>query len=355
MDQIGSLHRRVVYLAGSAIQMAVLERRNCTEYFLCGPADIGQVIGMVEGEQGQVIAVDVFAPQEPSLLSNYPVAHLVSTVSGLGGVCLRAIKGPQIRRLQAGQRSVGTYWEDPEGRYLVLAGIRPQDHTVRPAEQARSIFEQMELTLRQNGMTFRDVIRTWFYNDQITCWYDEFNQVRNEFFRQTGVFEGLVPASTGIGIRNACGAAVVGGLFALQAKKGTIQAHAVRSPMQGPALEYGSSFSRAVEVNWPDHRRLFISGTASIDIQGRTCHVGDPVGQIDLTLQVIERLLASSGYGWSDVVRAVAYLKDPQIVPVLQQQLSRWPGCKDMPIVLAQAEICRQDLLFEMECEAIQA
>ena len=48
------------------------------------------------------------------------------------------------------------------------------------------------------------------------------------------------------------------------------------SPLQCPALEYGSSFSRAAELRTPGWRRVVVSGTASI-LPGshEVAHVGD--------------------------------------------------------------------------------
>jgi enamine deaminase RidA (YjgF/YER057c/UK114 family) len=276
---------------------------------------------------------------------------LLTTTEGLCGVCIRAVKGTQVRTIWEGQRPIGSLWADQFGRYLWLSGLLPDARTDSPATQARNLFGKMDHVLRQVGMAFTDVVRTWFYNDRITCWYDQFNRVRNEFFQQHGLFSGLVPASTGIGIPNPYGTAIVGGLLAVKAKEQVITARAVQSPLQGPALEYGSSFSRAVELVWPDHTRLLVSGTASIDQQGRTCHIGDPAGQIGLTIEVVDRLLQANGYGWTDVVRIVAYVTDVRLRQIL---LERLLDVQDLPIIITPAQICRPDLLFEMECEAIR-
>ena len=68
-------------------------------------------------------------------------------------------------------------------------------------------------------------------------------------------------------------------------------AAAVPSPLQCPALDYGSSFSRAVELVAGDHRRLFVSGTASISPEGHTLHVGDVDAQVARTMEVVEAML----------------------------------------------------------------
>jgi hypothetical protein len=46
----------------------------------------------------------------------------------------------------------------------------------------------------------------------------------------------------------------VSGLLAVKTKSKGVRAFEVRSPLQSAAVEYGSSFSRAVEIDLPDHR-----------------------------------------------------------------------------------------------------
>jgi enamine deaminase RidA (YjgF/YER057c/UK114 family) len=202
-------------------------------------------------------------------------------------------------------------------------------------------------------MDFSHVVRTWLYLDRILEWYDDFNAVRTRFYKERGVFERLVPASTGIGAPNAAGTAVVAELLAIQPKDPRVRILSVPSPLQCPAPKYGSSFSRAVEVAMPDHRRLLVSGTAGIDPQGRTAHPGDVEAQADLTMRVIHAILESRGMGWSDVCRAVAYVKHTKDAPVLGRYCAAH-GIAPLPLVVTKAEICREDLLFEVEVDALR-
>jgi len=201
-------------------------------------------------------------------------------------------------------------------------------------------------------MDFSQVLRTWFCNDDILSWYEDFNQARDTFFRERGIFDGLVPASTGVGGRNPAGAALTGGLLAVRAKGREAQAIAVPSPLQCPALEYGSSFSRAAELTAPDHRRLFVSGTASIAPEGHTVHVGDTDAQVALTMEVVEAILTSRDMGWGDVSRAIAYFKHSGDVRALGDYCAD-RGIQTLPAVLVNDDICRDDLLFEIELDAV--
>src|SRR3974390_3348081 len=78
------------------------------------------------------------------------------------------------------------------------------------------------------------------------------------------------------------------------------------------AYEYAkpSSFSRALRLEFGDVVVLLISGTASIDEEGRTVHVGDFRAQQRRTYANITGLLASEGATWKDIVRTTCYLRD---------------------------------------------
>lgn len=271
----------------------------------------------------------------------------------VAGIQIHAVAGTPVTPVRLAGRVVGAVFEDAWARYAVLAGLRPPDSSGSRAAQASASLEVMEAALAGAGMSFANVFRTWFYLDDILDWYGEFNQVRNDFFRQRSVFEGLVPASTGVGGSNSAGTAVVADLLAVQPKRPEVRCFAVPSPLQCPALEYGSSFSRAVELAVPGQRRLYVSGTASIHPDGRTAHVGDAAAQLTLTLEVVEAILRARGMDWSDTVRGIGYFKHMADAPLLdrwcaERKLSAWP------VIAAKNDICRDDLLFELELDAIR-
>ncbi len=267
---------------------------------------------------------------------------------------VHAVCGPPVETVEAGGRTVGCTYEDTWARYCVLGDVRDADVSAPRPAQARRVFDEMSAALAHVGMSFRHVVRTWFYNDDILDWYGEFNAVRTGFFTKHGVFDGLVPGSTGIGAGNPFGAALTGSLIAVKPKGRAVRAEAVPSPLQSPALEYGSSFSRAVELSTPDQRRLFLSGTASIAPDGRTQHAGDVAAQIARTMEVAGAILSSRGMGWSDAVRGVAYLRRAADVGAFRRYCAEL-NLSIGPLVVTRNTICRDDLLFEFEAEAIVA
>ena len=260
--------------------------------------------------------------------------------------------GWDVRRLVSNGRCVGWRWEDDDAVYALLGGVLPSDRRAGRGEQAASTFCNLETALQEGGLAFSDVVRTWLYLDKILDWYDEFNRVRDAFFRSRNVYGGLVPASTGIGSANVWQTAIATGAIAIRAKRpDAVCCRALPSPLQCPALEYGSSFSRAVEVETKVGRAVFISGTASIEPGGKTAWVGDPVRQLDLTMDVVEAILDSRGMTFQDTTRGILYLKEAAYLPLWQAWLAK-RGLKNLPIGIAEADVCRDDLLVELELDA---
>jgi enamine deaminase RidA (YjgF/YER057c/UK114 family) len=126
----------------------------------------------------------------------------------------------------------------------------------------------------------------------------------------------------------------------------------ILSPLQGPAASYGSAFSRAVEIALPAGRRLLVSGTASIEQSGATMWVDDVGRQIELTMEVVEALLGSRGMGFRDTCRAALYFKRRDFA----QAFADWCARHDLASLTGlpiHCDICRDDLLFEIELDAV--
>ena len=262
------------------------------------------------------------------------------------------VQGAEVRRLVWNGRTIGSCWSDADADYCWLAGILPDDVSAPRPVQARQVYENLERALGQVGMTLRDVVRTWLFLDELLDWYAEFNAVRTGFFRAAGLFEQLVPASTGIGAANPAGAAMVAGAVAIRPKHAGVTIAAVESPLQCPATNYRSSFSRAVELRFPDRRQLMISGTASIAPDGASVHRDDVPAQIDRTMEVVQAILKSRGMTWDSTVRAIAYFTDMTDVPHFTEYCAKH-GIRNLPVVHAHATVCRADLLFELELDAV--
>lgn len=258
--------------------------------------------------------------------------------------------GGETRDLTWQGRRIGTIHEDEEARYLFIGDLAPSDPAAPRREQAREVIESLVSVLEANGMALGSLMRTWFYLDRILDWYQPFNEVRNACFERLGIFNGLIPASTGIGCSNYHGSALVMKALAIEPRH-TAPATAVTSPLQCPAPDYRSAFSRAVEVNLPSHRQLHISGTASIGSCGETLHVGKLDAQVNTTLEVVSAILSSRGFEWCHATRAIAYVRHSADLPAVCSLLADHP-VGNSPLHIMQADICRDELLFELELDA---
>lgn len=270
----------------------------------------------------------------------------------MGGLHLHAVTGAEVTPLQLEGHLVGTAIRGRYATELFVGGL----DSARPAAprpvQARDTFERMEEVLALVDMDFSHVVRTWLFLDDILSWYGEFSRVRTTFFRERGVFDRLVPASTGIGGTNPAGTAMLTGLYAVQPLDPTVVVQALPSPLQCPALQYGSSFSRAAEADMPDLRRLLVSGTASIAPGGETVHVGDIDGQVARTCEVVEAILHSREMTWEDVTRAIVYVRHGADAGAFER-FRQASGMPALPALVAHNVICRDDLLFEIEVDAV--
>lgn len=119
-----------------------------------------------------------------------------------------------------------------------------------------------------------------------------------------------------------------------------------------------SSFSRGMRIDLNGLTILLISGTASIDEQGVSVHIGDFRAQMQRTLANITGLLASEGCTWHDIVRTTCYLRDIdrdyEVFNDERTAFFRAQGLDPLPASTGiQAKLCRPELLVEIEAIAM--
>lgn len=273
----------------------------------------------------------------------------------IAGIQVHALTGVDIQNVPAGSGAVLSTWKDAVATHCVLSGCGSAKPAGDRHQQTAEAFVNLQAILLAQGMTMKDVARTWFYLDDILSWYGDFNLARNDFFARCELRSGSVPASTGVSGRNPAGTALTAAAWAIRPHDDSAKAfHIVPSPRQCPAPAYGSAFSRAVEIQSAGFHQLLISGTASIAPDGRTAHVGDVRAQIELSMQVVKEILKSRWMSFADVSRATAYFATPADVVVWEDWCAQH-GLQALPVVAAVCDICRDDLLFEIELDAIQS
>ena len=211
--------------------------------------------------------------------------------------------------------------------------------------------------LEREGFSFRDVVRTWFYLRDILDWYGSFNAARNAFFRRMGLVgaggESRIPASTGIEGSNARGGWCTLDLVAVRPRaaaaletSGSTTAGRTRRPSTArpsPGRSRSSSATRATSSCPAPPRstitaRPFTRATSS----GRRVY----------TLEAVEALLEGAGARLADVGQATAFLKHASDGAAFERLVDR-SEIADVPLVTTVADVCRRDLLFEIDATAV--
>ncbi|MGQ9619935.1 MAG: Rid family hydrolase [Bacteroidales bacterium] len=119
-----------------------------------------------------------------------------------------------------------------------------------------------------------------------------------------------------------------------------------------------SSFSRGLKLILGDYKLLIISGTASVNEEGKTAYIGDFRAQTWRTYRNITTLLASEGMTWHDVVRTTNYIRDIERdyaeFNKIRTTFFRWLKLNPLPASTGiQARLCWETLLVEIEAYAI--
>jgi len=119
-----------------------------------------------------------------------------------------------------------------------------------------------------------------------------------------------------------------------------------------------SSFTRALRLELGGYKILLISGTASVNEEGKTEHIGDFKAQTWRTYVNITNLMKAEGMTWHDVVRTTNYLRDIERdyadFNKIRTSFFRWMNLDPLPASTGiQARLCWETLLVEIETYAI--
>ncbi|WP_420465962.1 hypothetical protein [Panacagrimonas sp.] len=181
--------------------------------------------------------------------------------------------------------------------------------------------------------------------------YRQFNRGRHDALARKSGFEGVLPAATAIGTHD--------GSIAVCFLAARTPGEQVENPRQVSAFHYPASygprspsFSRAMLKHWPDGMHLFVSGTASI-VGHRSLHPGDPLAQLDETFRNLRTLLqqAAARQPAAGAFGAAAlriYVRHAVLQEVLKKRVTELFGV-DVPLLWLCGDICRRDLLLEIE------
>lgn len=204
------------------------------------------------------------------------------------------------------------------------------------------------------------LLRVWHYFPQINASgsglerYQQFSVGRHEAFALKGrrMLQRHAPAACALGSRS--GLMVV---YFLAARR---PGQPLENPRQISAYHYPAqygprspAFSRAMLAQLDDEPLMFISGTASI-VGHETLHAGDADAQARETVSNLVALIGESkrvgqySAGTLGNPLLKAYVRRPEYAAILEKHLVQTFGSGTNAVYL-QADICRADLLIEVE------
>ena len=296
--------------------------------------------------------------------AGWPVQSISAPLLGMSDSCLQ-----ELWRLDALCQS-GTFEAINYRRAgPVLFGVIELDEAdfaaaAVPLQAAtEAAYRQIFRLLEREGLPH--LWRTWNYLAEINREshglerYRQFNIGRQDaFIAYQRLATGNVPAACAIGL--------AGGPLSIAFMAGAQAAQAVENPRQVSAYNYPAdygprspTFSRAALVYLPGQEIFFISGTASI-VGHQTVCPGDAVGQARESLANVAAVLAAA----NALSRGLAYVLEYLSYRVYIRHAADYPAIREVllarlgttaDVVYLQADICRADLLVEIEAMASQS
>lgn len=283
--------------------------------------------------------------------------------------------------IQVAEDCDGAVWEYPrydlfrcvkithcDSRMLFLPGIFHTDVFSSVHEQSDSVMKTILGILSHEGFSITDIVRQWNYIENITGKevsgsqrYQEFNDVRSQYYGNFFIENGY-PAATGIGTQYG-GVQIEVDVLSDSA----LYSHRIDNPSQRAAYVYSKDvlvgnnnvttpkFERARSVSFNRNGWIYISGTAAI--RGEESLGDNAFLQTSITLDNIELLVSESNL-ISCGISGKAKLKTFRVYVKEQGYLEDIKKCidsryHDVNVVYVNADICRDNLLVEIEAYAL--
>ncbi len=251
--------------------------------------------------------------------------------------------------------------ENGSGRFLFAGGFHGDVINFGVEQQSTEVFRLVADLMKKEGFPINSIIRQWNYIERITSFsgadqhYQLFNNARSDYYART-TWENGYPAATGIG------ANLGGVLIDLDAavfsntncyatpidNKLQVAAHAYSDDVLVAANKKKTTpkFERAKSMTFDGRRLIYISGTAAI--RGEESLIG--VGlerQLHITMENIAELI-----GEAKLKMLRVYLKEKAFFEEAERLMNEYN--LNIPISYMWADVCRDELLIEIEGIAIE-
>jgi len=259
--------------------------------------------------------------------------------------------------------------------FVHCAPVFPETSATGVYDRSLNAFHCMANALKRHGYHFNQIIRTWLYLGDIvgperdTQRYIELNRARSDLYQNYRFAEGrtppevngtVYPASTGIG---SDGRGILMSCIALETSRDDVKLVPLENPVQTSAFDYGKEygrkspkFARAMAVTNGHCATIFVSGTASIT-GSETQFIEDIEGQTGQTLDNIAALIGEDNFRRHGTPGIGATLDDLALVRVYIKRQEDFEKTRavcqqrlgELPIIYAVGDVCRPDLLVEIE------
>jgi len=276
--------------------------------------------------------------------------------------------------------------ENKHEKALIMEGIRCMNMSENMACQGKELFQRIATVFQEEGFRAGDIVRQWNYIGHITeaengmQHYQAFNESRARFYESSDWHGQGYPAATGIGM------SIQGLIISLIASIGTtpeVRILPIDNPLQVAAHHYSqaklvgdeqqeratiSSGLKDTAISIPLATPKFERGKILFNQQSGLCYVSGTAAirgeesmhslnaelQTRQTIENINFLISEENLrpvGITDFattfVSLRVYFKNKEDAEVIQAEVEKqWAG---IPVVYMQADICRKELLVEIE------
>lgn len=253
---------------------------------------------------------------------------------------------------------------------LFMEGVPSSDFSADVHAQSAEVFRNVDSLLSSHGFDAGDIVRQWNYIGNITgCRngrqnYQEFNDARS-FYYENGKWTFGYPAATGIGTSSE--GITVGCIAFRRNDAGGI--YPINNPLQIAAHEYSRKvlvdndvnalkttpkFERAKLIETSEGACCFVSGTAAIRGES-SMDISSARLQTIQTIENIEYLVSKENllrFGCRaydlNMLNLRVYIKNEEDYDQVRDVVE--DNYPDVPVVYTIADVCRQELLVEIEC-----
>jgi enamine deaminase RidA (YjgF/YER057c/UK114 family) len=301
-----------------------------------------------------------------------PQPPLNSCLVAMEFVIVHSLENTEIRLKKSGKCEYAVI-QTPRYILVFAGGLGSDKQTTDIYAQSMDAFEQMYGILLAENMDFSNVVRQWNYIEKITDCSDKnqhyqiFNDVRSAFYGNCNFIHGY-PAATGIGMET--GGVIIDFIAIKENKNLTILP--IKSPVQSDAHQYTKKvlahnetagnemvttpkFERAKAIISGNSCLVHISGTSAIKGQF-SVEANDAATQINFTLDSIYQLTSVNNLQKQGINSAHAkitpcyfrvYVKNSSDYSKVKEATEKY--IKDVPAIYLKADICRPELLVEVE------